>query len=876
MKTLRWLTVILSLIAFVPLAVKADDSAGGPDSGTEPMSYAKFIVGAEVQNGLFNIIRKDGKVYVEIAPSQLDQDFIQTAEQANGLGGYNIWPGGLNTAFGARIIHFAKTDDKIVVTYPNTYFIAPGNDAAQGAIKRTFANSVVAVAPIVATDAVSGHVVFDASFFLGDLINMTAQLRQVTGPDHPDQAYSLNPDQTLFGPTKAFPQNVVIDADQTWKSDNPQVIDNVPDPRSFQLRIVYNIMQPPDSTGYMPRLADDRIGYFDSAYLDFAKDSNYTRVVHYVIRWNLQPSDPSKSISPAKQPIVYYLSSEIPTRYRATIRTAILRWNGAFARIGISDAIEVKDQPADASWDPDDIRYNTVLWLTESNSGQFAAAGPTYDPRNGMAFRGNIVIDADWPNFLSSSGQYFADPAGHALGRPAPVDERDFMSGARQEAGFGRVALSLEGQPLTGTALDKYLDNGLLWTIMHESGHALGLMHNFMGTEAYTPKDVQSKTFTSRYGLSSSVMEYVGINVWPKGMSQGDYWMTMLGPYDYHAIKYGYGRIPGARTPQDEKSTLNFWASQWTNPLYRFASDEDATYGGAHAIDPRVARWDLTNDPLGWSEGRLKFANQLLSKLDSHWPQSGNTYDQERYAFNYVFFEKLGAASQPEHFIAGEYLSRSHAGDPGATAPLSQLSRAQEQRAFGLLDRYVLGDGAWTFSPATLNRLVYSEWETTSPGLWAYAPEPRHDMPVAELAGDFAGQLLTMLYDPLMLERLNDLPLKARPGSTMSLLDLFDWTQTSIYGDLRNPRLRSIDQVHRAVQQWYARKLAQIWLAPAAGTPYDAQSMARAKLVDLRSNLNTALGRSGLDELTRAHLASLQDVVSRALDARQVVPAINM
>jgi len=873
LKTLR-LFAFIALIALVPAVVKADDT-GGPDSGTAPAPYAKFVDGAQVQNGLFNIIRKDGKVFLEIAPSQLDQDFIQTAEQVNGLGGYGIWPGGLNTAFGARIIHFSKNGNKIVVTYPNTYFIAPGNDAAQRAIKRTFANSVVAVAPIVATDAVTGDVVFDASFFLGDLINMTAQLRQVTGPDHPDQAYSLNPDETLFGPTRAFPLNIVIDADQTWKSDNPQEIDNVPDPRAFQLRIAYNIMQPPDSTGYMPRLADDRIGYFDSAYLNFAKDSNYTRVVHYVIRWNLQPSDPTKALSPAKQPIVYYLSNEIPTQYRATLRTAILRWNDAFARIGISDAIEVKDQPADATWDPDDIRYNTVLWLTESNSGQFAAAGPTYDPRNGMAFRGNIVIDADWPNFLGSSGQYFANPANSAKS-PFVADERELMLGARQEAGFGRVALAVQGQPLTGAALEKYLNNGLLWTIMHESGHSLGLMHNFMGSEAYSSKQVQSKQFTSRYGLSSSVMEYVGINVWPKGQSTGDYWMTMLGPYDYHAIKYGYARIPGARTPQDELSTLNYWASQWTNPLYHFASDEDATYEGAHAIDPRVARWDLTSDSLAWAEVRMKFSNDLMNKLDSHWPQPGNTYDQERYAFGYVFFEKLNAAIQPVHFIAGEYLSRSHAGDPGATAPLVQVPRAQEQRAFGLLDKYVLGDGAWSFSSGTLNRLVYSEWETTSPGLWAYAPQPRHDIPVAELAQGFASQVLTMLYDPLMLERLNDLPLKARPGTTMSLTDLFDWTQASVYGDLRNSRLRTIDQVHRAVQQWYARKLAQMWLAPSPGTPYDAQSLARAKLVDLRSNVGGALGHSGLDELTRAHLASLQDVVSRALDAREIVPAPKM
>ncbi|HXW52289.1 MAG TPA: DUF5117 domain-containing protein, partial [Candidatus Acidoferrales bacterium] len=353
------------LIVLAPQVVRADDS--GPDSG--PVAYSTFVQGAQVQNGLFNVIRKDGKVFLELAPTQLDTDYIMTAELANGLGGYGLIPGGISAAFNAHILRFTRNDDKIVITLPNEYFIAPGNDPAQRAITRTFANSVVAVAPIVATDAATGHVVFDVSFLLGDVFDLGTALRQITGPDHPDQAYNLDPDETLFGPTKAFPQNVVIDADQTWRSDNPQVVDNVPDPRSFGMRVVYNIMQPPDETGYMPRLADDRIGYFDSAYLNFAKDTDYTRVVHYVIRWNLQPSDPTKPVSPAKQPIVYYLSNSIPTRYRDVIRTAILRWNDAFAKVGISDAIEVKDQPADADWDPDDIRYNTVLWLTESNGG---------------------------------------------------------------------------------------------------------------------------------------------------------------------------------------------------------------------------------------------------------------------------------------------------------------------------------------------------------------------------------------------------------------------------------------------------------------------------------------------------------------------------
>jgi hypothetical protein len=276
MSVLRCAALVAAALCFACSIAAADDSAG-PDSASGPVAYAKFITGAQVQNGLLNVIRKNGKVYLEIAPSQLDHDFIQSAETVNGLGGYFVIPGGITSW--TRIVRFTRNENKIVVSWPNTYFVAPGNDSAQRAINGTTASSTVAVAPVVATDATTGHVVFDASFFLTDIYNLGAVLKQVTGADKPDQAYSLDSDRTLFGPTKAFPLNVVINADQTWKSDNPQTVDNVPDPRSIAFRIAYNIAATPTDGDYVPRLADDRVGYFDSPYLNFASDSSYTRLV---------------------------------------------------------------------------------------------------------------------------------------------------------------------------------------------------------------------------------------------------------------------------------------------------------------------------------------------------------------------------------------------------------------------------------------------------------------------------------------------------------------------------------------------------------------------------------------------------------------------
>jgi len=59
---MRWfssLLLALFVVCFAGAAARADDSG-------KPAPYAEFIKGATVQNGLFNVWRKDGKVYLEV------------------------------------------------------------------------------------------------------------------------------------------------------------------------------------------------------------------------------------------------------------------------------------------------------------------------------------------------------------------------------------------------------------------------------------------------------------------------------------------------------------------------------------------------------------------------------------------------------------------------------------------------------------------------------------------------------------------------------------------------------------------------------------------------------------------------------------------
>jgi hypothetical protein len=872
MRRLVFLFIALFGLFLAPAAARADDPGGGSD---KPVALADFSKGLVAQPGLFTLWRKDGKVYIELSPQQLDTDFIETAVPRNGIGGYFFFNGQTDFA-PARLIRFSRVDDRVTITWPNTFFTAPPGSPSALAISQTFAPSLVDIAPIAATDATTGDVVFDASPFLADLLGVGNILKSSLGITDPENGYRLDPQRTFFGPSKAFPDNVLIEADQTFASDSPNVIDNVPDPRDIEIKVDYNIAQAPDNSDYMPRLADDRVGFFSNSHLEFGDDSGRNRELRYIIRWNQQPSDPTKAISPSKHPMVFYLSNTIPVEYRQAVRDALLTWNKAFVPLGISDAIQVKDQPdpsVDPTWDPDDIRYNVIRWLTESNSGGFAEAQLIYDPRTGQEFHTGVVIDADLMLFGNLGYPFEIQPAAMAsTDKSFAGEEEAYAAGARAEASFGITALREMGLMSGYQVPDSFKYQFLKSIVLHESGHDMGFQHNFIGATAYTAKELQSKAFTEKYGVATSVMEYSPINLWPKGQSTGDYYATTIGPYDYYAIHWGYGRIPGAKTPQDEKPVLNRWASSWSDPMHRFASDEDVSWFNGHAIDPRVNHWIGSSDPLGWCNTRLQLAEQMIANAGHMYPRPGQEYEELRDATGFGLNEYATCADYPEHYIGGEYLSRAHAGDPGSTNPLVPVSRADEMRAWGMLDKYVFSDSAWNFSTNLLDRMTYSEWSPFDGGSWSYNPPPRHDVPFAEMAEGFQTQELQLMFQPLMLQRVDELSLKYRAGQTMSLVDLFSWTQNSVFGDLRGKSVGSIPLIHRSLQQSYVGLLSGLLIAPAPGTPFDAQALARAELTSLQGDLRHALATPGLDVMTQAHLADLQVRVGRALDARVTMP----
>lgn len=842
------------------------------------MPYATWTKDAEKQAGLFTLWRKDGRVYLELKDDQFDKEYLQTANPVNGLGGYFVFSGNF-FQMDARIVKFVRDGKRVAILWPHTRFLADANTPLAEAVRTATADSVEGMAAIVTEDKPNHLTVLDVSALLGDVADMTDTLNQtIADPRDPLSSYRLDPTRTFFGTSKAFPKNVLIEANQTYTSVKPKVITNVVDARSLLMRIKYNFTEVP-SSDYMPRLTDDRVGFWTDPHIQFGHDSQADNRLQYVLRWNLKPSDPSTPLSPAVKPIMWTLSNTIPSEYRQPIREAVLEWNKAFEKVGIKDAMQVQDQPTDPSYDPEDVRYNTIRWLTESTGTGFAAAQILWNPRTGEIFRGGVVIDSDLMRFGKRFYDVFAASRGsehegeNAGGEAAQRalhrhSEAEYAAGMREQMQFGALAMEMVNG--WNSVPDWYGKQFLKAIVLHEIGHDFGLGHNFIGHNAYTVEQIHDKSFTQKYGLASSVMEYTPVNLPANGKKTGgEFNQTVLGPYDYHAIHWGYAQIPGAKTPQAEVPTLNKWASVATDPKLTFASDEDVSWASGHAIDPRVEQFMLSNDPITWCDDRMTLIHGLMQKIDTRYPRAQMPYEDERAVFSTMLGQYERCAVAASHYVGGEYLSRARRGDPHAGDPLTPVPLALEKRAYKVLSDHLLADAAWNFSPATLRRLVYTEYAPFAD--FGYFPSPRHDLSVAGLASAYQSRALGTMFAPLTLARLADLPTKAQPGQTMTLADLFTWTQDSVYGDVG--RAKATTQVHRNLQRNYAHILSTLAVAPARGVPYDAQAMARHELANLSVALGQALRGRGLDVQTRAHYEALQVEVNRALEAKYVLPA---
>ena len=911
-------------------------------------------------DGLIPLYKYKNKLYAELTSANLNTDYLIAMAIAKGTGSSAI--AGYTLGFGDDWLwQFRKVDDRIQVVRRNIRYKADSKPESK-AVELAYSDSILYSLPIVAKGTKGGDVIDLDSIFMTDLAKIGSQLG----------GFFVR-DRSMWGEVKGFPNNIEIRVEATYSTSGRNVA--APDSSAAGATLHYSISKLP-SSGYQPRLADDRIGFFTTVHKNFSRNRDEDHFVRYINRWNLQKDDPSLAMSFPKQQIVFWIENTVPTKYRAAVKEGILEWNKAFEKLGFLDAIKVEIQPDNATWDPEDINYNTFRWIT-ADAG--FAMGPSHvNPLTGEILDADIIFDAGfvdaWRNrydvLIAEQLPALArettrqdqlavlrglmSPKEHAHDDADDDDEEHSCKCAEcvysnlmaDQIAFGALALAIwsaqedEEQPparerrrggrrqaaeeeqkddaenaeetqegddaeenadetedgeeengeeetpkpeekkLSPEELKKKVEEefeklvlaGLKDVVMHEVGHTLGLRHNFKASSWLALDEINDPERSKDLAIAGSIMDYLPLNIVPKGEHQGNYFMPTIGPYDHLAIEYGYK--PQSGGTDGEVKELRKIASRQSEKGMDYATDEDArtfTYP-----DPLTQIRDLGSNPMDYAKVNARLYDQLLPGLLDHATKEGENYADVRFYFNVVLSQRMNSIGFVTKNIGGLYVNRDHKGDPDNRLPIVPVDAAVQRESLEFICDQVFAADSFSIPADLYNSMGTNRWND-----WG-SSTGRPDFSLRAQLLSWQLSILTTLLDTTTLGRMDDTEMRVNEGDdVLTIAELFDTLTAAVFKELesmkegeftsQNP---AISTLRRSLQEKYYMLLSDYAsgdMAQIISIPDSCQSLARVQLNRLRSNINDIInGDATIDAASRAHLENLSERITKLLNAEMI------
>ena len=571
--------------------------------------YSDFVKSStKTDDGLFKVHNTNNKYIYEIPKTHFGKEMLLVTRIKDipaGLGGGYVNAGSkINT----QVVVWEQFQNKILLKVKSYNAVANDSLPIYKSVKANNLEPIIYAFDIKTQNTDSTAVLIDVTkFFTSDIKAISAL------PSFYRTRYKvrrLDASRSFINSIKSYPENIEVVQDFTYDASAPPSNSST---NTITIRVNQSMIVLPEDK-MMPRIYDERVGYFSIGNVDYSSEALKADQKRYIRRWRLEPKDLAaynrgELVEPIK-PIVYYLDPGTPEKLRKYIKQGVDDWAKVFETAGFKNAIMAKYPPTkeeDPEFSMEDVRYSSIRYVASTTRN---ATGPSVsDPRTGEILESDIIwyhnhLRSYRNRYLLETGA--ANPSARTLDTP-----------------------------------DEEIGEMMRMVISHEVGHALGLPHNMAASYAYPVDSLRSGSFTQKMGIAATIMDYARYNYVAQPGDKNIRFIRQLGPYDHYAINWGYRKLPWAKTPEQEVETLDKWiADKADDPIYRF---------GGQRFDPSAQTEGIGNDQIKASTYGIKNLKIVAKNLPEWTSDQTNNYED----LSELYGELLGVWSRYVGHVSG-------------------------------------------------------------------------------------------------------------------------------------------------------------------------------------------------------------------------------
>ena len=781
------------------------------------LPYGKVVTKEmKTDEGLFKVHSADDTYLFEVPDTLFNREMLMVTRIAKTANGIGFGGGKTNT----QVLRWQRKGKKILLRVVSHNVVADTILPVHEAVVNSNFEPVLFSFPIKAFNKDTTAVVIDATSLF------STDVKPLGFPQFYRSRYKISrmdKTRSYIDRVSSYPENIEVRHVKTYFAGKPPSNGSV---GSISVEMSNSMILLP-KTPMKRRYFDERVGWFARGQVDYGLEDQRSKTVTYLDRWRLEVKDEDldkfkagELVEPKKQ-IVYYVDRATPEVWRPYIKKGIEDWQVAFEAAGFKNAIIAKDPPSkeeDPDWSPEDVRYSVVRYLASPIPN---ANGPhVSDPRSGEI----LESDINWyHNVMSLLRNWF------------------FI----QTAAINPEAQTIEFK-------DEVMGRLIRFVSSHEVGHTLGLPHNMGSSAAYPVDSLRSASFTKKFGTAPSIMDYARFNYIAQPEDKGVALMPDIGPYDKHAIEWGYRPILD-KTAKDEKETLNKWIlDRADNPMYRFGHQQA---GGV--VDPSSQTEDLGDDAIKASAYGIKNLQRILPNIEKWTTKDGENYDEMATMYGQVLSQFNRYMGHVTANIGGVYEYYKTSNQEGAV--YSHVAKSHQKNALQFINKELFSTPTWM-----IDNNIYSKTQFSG---------------AIEKIGNVQTRTLNNILDSGRMARM--IENQTMNGSNAyTLVSMFSDLRRGVWSELYNGK--RIDTYKRNLQRAHINRLDYLLNTAknqrGTNSGYfkqsavnigqsDIKAMVRGELNRIKRDVRSAISKAP-NTTSRYHLQDAIARINKALDPK--------